>query len=187
MGRELPHPGSAPPVVCVRGPSRSGKTALSEALIRAIGGRARVGWCKRTHHELDLPHKSSGRVWAAGAAVMAVQSPDRLQLTFGPGSPSAEALIAALPPGLDLVLFETHTPEAYPTFLAESYEPAPGEHVLGRFRFETVEDVAAEWADALLTFSRWTSPAFAPAGAPRRQCRPDLDVAAGREKKVMSR
>ncbi|MCC6419911.1 MAG: molybdopterin-guanine dinucleotide biosynthesis protein MobB [Gemmataceae bacterium] len=148
-----------PLVVCVRGPSRSGKTALCEALIRALGARATIGWCKRTHHGLDLPHKSSGRVWASGAAAMAVQAADRVQVTVRPdpnAGRDADALIAALPAGLDIVLFESHSPERFPVFLAEAAEPVPDERVLGRFSLDRVEDLAPVWAESLL---RMASPA----------------------------
>lgn len=144
----MPQP---PLVVSVRGPSRSGKTALCEALAHALAGRASVGWCKRTHHGLDLPHKSSGRIWAAGMAAMAVQAGDRIQVTTRPPSgTSADTLIAALPPGLDIVLFESHTPERFPAFLAESHPPAPGERLLGRFSLDTISAFTPAWAELLL-------------------------------------
>ncbi|WP_322818225.1 molybdopterin-guanine dinucleotide biosynthesis protein MobB, partial [Tepidiforma sp.] len=51
---------AGPVVVCVRGPSRSGKTAMICGLLErlAIPG-LRVAYAKRTHHELDLPEKAS--------------------------------------------------------------------------------------------------------------------------------
>lgn len=151
-----------PLVVSVRGPSRSGKTTLCEALVRELSGRARVGWCKRTHHGLDLPHKSSGRVWTAGAAAMAVSSADRLQVTLPPvPREDAHALVAALPPGLDIVLFESHTPEPFPAFLAEEYPAPRDEQVLGRFTLDRIPDLAPGWADLLLDIS---------SAAVRRRC-----------------
>lgn len=56
---------TGPVIVGVRGPSRSGKTALVERLIaEAHTAGWKVGWVKRTHHQIDLPEKASGSVWA---------------------------------------------------------------------------------------------------------------------------
>lgn len=138
-----------PVVVCVRGPSRSGKSTVCQALIGMMRDSCHVAWIKRTHHELDLPHKSSGRIWAESPAAMVVYSPDRLQVTIPPVSPEPESLIAALPDETDLVLLETHEFEPYPALVSQLLEPAEGEQVLGRFTLETIAGQAAAFAEVV--------------------------------------
>jgi len=132
-------------VVCVRGPSRSGKTSVCERVIAALEPRGiRLAYLKRTHHELDVPEKASGRAWLRGPSAMVLRSPSRLQLTVPPGDATPGELLAVLPDGIDLVLFETHSPEPYPTVLSAALDPVEDEEVLGRWRLETVDqDVAA--------------------------------------------
>ncbi|MBA4179001.1 MAG: hypothetical protein C0506_00265 [Anaerolinea sp.] len=68
--------------MCVRGPSRSGKTSLCERLVAGlVQSGLRVAYLKRTHHVLDLPGKSSARVWANEPALMVLRATDRLQVT----------------------------------------------------------------------------------------------------------
>jgi formylmethanofuran dehydrogenase subunit E len=137
-GSLLPYVG--PAVVCVRGPSRSGKTALCERLVAAIEARGkRVAYLKRTHHALDLPDKASGRIWQRGPSAMVLRATDRLQLTLPPGARTVDSLLACFPPGIDLVLLETHTAEPFPTILSDRLLPAAGEEVIGRWALETVE------------------------------------------------
>ena len=131
-------------VVCVRGTSRSGKTSLCERLIPALSARGlRVAYIKRTHHQLDLPHKASGRVWAVEPAAMMMRADDRLQVTLPAVEHHVDALLAAVPLDVDLVLLETHTPEAFPTVLLRSLPPAEGEVVLGTWSLETIDEDAA--------------------------------------------
>ncbi|MCZ2109423.1 MAG: molybdopterin-guanine dinucleotide biosynthesis protein MobB [Dehalococcoidia bacterium] len=139
-----------PLVVCVRGPSRSGKSTLCESLVAALRGHANVAWVKRTHHELDLPEKSSGRVWAQHPAAMVLRGPDRLQLTLPPVSPEPGALVATLPVDIDLVLLETHSPEPFPSVVSTALDPEPGEDVLARFSLMTARDQAPPIAQRLL-------------------------------------
>lgn len=139
-----------PLVVCVRGPSRSGKSTLCESLVAAVGSRARVAWIKRTHHELDLPEKSSGRVWAQHPAAMVMRGPDRLQLTLPPVSPEPEALIATLTADIDLVLLETHSAEPFPAIVSTELEPERDETVIARFSLATARDQARTIAAQLL-------------------------------------
>lgn len=139
-----------PLVVCVRGPSRSGKSTLCESLVAAVGNRARVAWIKRTHHELDLPEKSSGRVWSQHPAAMVMRGPDRLQLTLPPVSPEPDALIATLPADIDLILLETHSAEPFPAIVSTELEPEPDETVLARFSLTTARDQAGTLAEQLL-------------------------------------
>ena len=81
---------------------------------------------------------------------MVVRSPDRLQLTVPPGDASPAELLAALPDGMDLVLFETHTHEPYPTILSTTLDPLDGEDVLGRWSLATVDADAAALVEPLL-------------------------------------
>ncbi len=130
-----------PPIICVRGPSGSGKTALCERLIGALGRMGeRVGYVKRTHHPLDLPHKASSRIWRSGAAAMVLRSTDRVQVTLPDGETSVEDLVALLPAGITLVLLETHEPEPYPSILSMRLSPAEGEEVIARWELECLDD-----------------------------------------------
>lgn len=134
-----------PVVVCVRGPSRSGKTAIVERLVAAFGTRdIRAGYAKRTHHLLDLPEKASGRVWSRGPAAMALAAVDRVQVTLPPSSHDAGAVLSVLPGDLELIFLETHSPEDYPTIRSVLAEPVAGEAVLGTWSLPTIdEDVLA--------------------------------------------
>ena len=68
-----------PQVICVRGPSRSGKTSICERLVAGLEQSGlRVAYLKRTHHLLDLPDKSSARIWDSGPALMMLRATDRL-------------------------------------------------------------------------------------------------------------
>ncbi|MEP7216311.1 MAG: molybdopterin-guanine dinucleotide biosynthesis protein MobB [Anaerolineaceae bacterium] len=132
-----------PVVVAVRGPSRSGKTALVERLIET--GRERgwkVAWVKRTHHQVDLPEKASGRIWTSGPEVMVLHAADRVQVTTPACAPDSSSVLARVPEGMDLVLLETHTPEAFPTILSNLLEPAEGEDVIGRFELYGNQEAA---------------------------------------------
>lgn len=133
-----------PVVVAVRGPSRSGKTALVERLVEA--GRQRgwkVAWVKRTHHQIDLPEKSSGRVWASRPEVMVLHAADRVQVTTSACAPDSLSVLARVPEGMDLILLETHTPESFPTILSSLLEPAAGEDVIGRFELYGNQEASA--------------------------------------------
>jgi formylmethanofuran dehydrogenase subunit E len=155
MGLPLLRPGGrmgatsiGPVVVCVRGPSRSGKTTMVRGLVERLSPDGlRIGYAKRTHHALDLPEKASGRVWAAAPAAMVIEAPDRVQLTFAPGDGSAAGLVRRLPTEIDLVLLETHSPEPYPTLRSELLGPAPGEETIGTWSLSEV-DAALDRAEA---------------------------------------
>jgi formylmethanofuran dehydrogenase subunit E len=134
---------SGPVVLCVRGPSRSGKTALIERLVAGLEPDIGVAYLKRSHHLLDLPGKASARVWQQGPSAMVLRAADRVQVTLPPGEGTAQELIAQLPLEIDLALLETHTAEDFPTLLADEAEPADGERVIGRWGLETLTDDAA--------------------------------------------
>lgn len=138
-----------PVVIGVRGPSRSGKTALVERLVAALEPDTSVAYLKRSHHHLDLPEKASGRVWGQGPSAMVLRAVDRVQATFAPGDGTPADLLARLPVDIDLALLETHTAEAYPAFLAADATPAEGEVVLGRWALDTLEADAERAASVL--------------------------------------
>jgi molybdopterin-guanine dinucleotide biosynthesis protein B len=125
-------------VVGVVGRSGSGKTSLLEQLVPSVGSRGLlVGAVKHTSHgfEADRPGKDSHRLYASGAAAVALIS--RAQLaTFtrlGDGSAPEVSLAAALrslPAALDVVLVEGFSWEPIPRFVLvpESESPIP-EHL----------------------------------------------------------
>ncbi len=123
-----------PHLFAVRGPSRSGKTATCERLVSGLSVNGiRVAWIKRTHHCVDLPGKSSDRVWAAAPAATILRSDDRLIVTLPPGSSEPSEMLASLPDDLDVVLLETHEPVAFPTLLSNFETPGEHEEVIGRW------------------------------------------------------
>jgi len=154
MFHQLRGTAMAPVIVGVRGPSRSGKTALIERLIPLLGRRGcRVAYVKRTHHRLDLPEKASGRIWAVEPAAMVLHAVDRLQITVTGGERSVEQLVAHVPMDVDVVLLETHSPERLPTILSRMLEQEPGEAVIGRWSLGSIDDeapVLAALIEALL-------------------------------------
>lgn len=140
-----------PQVVCVRGPSRSGKTTMCQLLIGALAERGvKAAYLKRTHHLLDLPEKSSGRIWANGPAAMVLRATDRLQVTLPPGDGTAADLLAHVPGAADIVLLETHEPEPYPTILSRLLDPTQAAPVIGSWDIETIEAAAASFVPSLL-------------------------------------
>ncbi len=125
---------TGPVVIGVRGPSRSGKTALCERLITALSSYGlRTGWVKRTHHLVDSPGKASDRVWKTGPAATALRASDRLQVTLPPGSTCPDDIIKSMPADLDVVLVETHERVDYPTILSDLLDAAAEEKVIGRW------------------------------------------------------
>lgn len=125
-------PVTGPVVIGVRGPTRSGKTAMCERLIAALSVHdLRVGWVKRTHHEVDTPGKASDRIWSVRPAATALRAADRLQVTVPPGTADPADIFAALPPDLDVILLETHEAVDYPVVLSTRLAPDAGEVVLG--------------------------------------------------------
>jgi len=82
---------------------------------------------------------------------MVLRSPGRLQVSLPPGDATPADLLAVLPDGIDLALFETHSPEPFPTILASALEPVPGENVLGRWTLATVDRDSAALVEPLLS------------------------------------
>lgn len=124
---------------------------MCQLIIAALRGRGvNVAYLKRTHHLLDLPEKSSGRIWSHGPAAMVLRATDRLQVTLPPGEGLAAGLLAHVPASVDLVLLETHEPEPYPTILSRLLEPVPAAPLLGRWGLESIESDAAAAIQELL-------------------------------------
>ncbi len=136
-----------PQIICVRGPSRSGKTSMCERLVSSLGQTGlRVAYLKRTHHLLDLPNKSSDRVWQRAPAMMVVRATDRLQVTLDAGAGTASDLLQQIPVDIDVVLLETHEPEPYPTILSAELPPAAEENVIARWGLSEIDDAALRLA-----------------------------------------
>lgn len=147
----VPIPLTGPVVIAVRGPSRSGKTAMCERLVRSLSGEGlRVGWIKRTHHSVDTPGKASDRIWHAGPAVSALRADDRMVVTLEPGSTEPAEMLKRLPADLDVVLIETHEPVDYPTILSESLLPENDERVIARWELFSEDAAVSEVLPAIL-------------------------------------
>ena len=74
--------------MAVRGPSRSGKTTLCERLVAELSELGlHVAWLKRTHH-VDIPGKSSDRVWQTRPAATMLRATDRVVVTLRPATVS---------------------------------------------------------------------------------------------------
>ena len=129
-----------PQVICVRGPSRSGKTSICERLVAGLEQSGlRVAYLKRTHHLLDLPDKSSARIWDSGPALMMLRATDRLQLTRDAGNGTLAELLQDVTPEIDVVLLETHEPEPYPTILSDELRAVDEEVVIGSWNLPTID------------------------------------------------
>ena len=114
MSTPLPqdHPTPPPPLLGFCGASGSGKTTLVSRVIAELAGRGyAVGAIKHHGHRQPLEpadrHKDSGRLFAAGAARVALAHAGGLMLTAGPGDAEGPVQIARrFMSGLDLVLVE---------------------------------------------------------------------------------
>jgi formylmethanofuran dehydrogenase subunit E len=119
-------------VVCLRGPSGAGKTALAEQLLPLLAAQGlRCGYLKRAHHRLDVAGKDSDRLARAGAAAVLVHDATGTALFRQPVA-DLKALLRLLPPDLDLVLLETFRPERFPVVLCGGVAAVDGETVLAR-------------------------------------------------------
>lgn len=114
MSTPLPqdHPTPSPPLFGFCGASDSGKTTLVSRVIAELAGRGyAVGAIKHHGHRGPLEpadrHKDSGRLFAAGAARVALAHAGGLMLTAGPQDAEDPVQIARrFMSGLDLVLVE---------------------------------------------------------------------------------
>jgi molybdopterin-guanine dinucleotide biosynthesis protein B len=108
-----------PCVIGVVGASGAGKTTLLERLLPALRAQGlAVAAVKHASHgfEADRPGKDSQRLYEAGADAVALVSAAQVA-TFArprPGGPRLHDALAALPPGLDLVLVEGFSWEPVP-------------------------------------------------------------------------
>ncbi len=98
------------PIIGVIGRSGSGKTTLTVKVIKELVGRGyKVGAIKHTRHEIDIdqPGKDSMLMKEAGAAAVAIASPDRVALHLPTDEEfSPEDVVARLFPEVDVALVE---------------------------------------------------------------------------------
>ncbi|MTV82163.1 cyclic pyranopterin monophosphate synthase MoaC [Lactobacillus sp. CRM56-3] len=101
----------------VIGYKKSGKTAVMEALIKALSGRFRVDAIKHDAHHaaMDVSHTDSDRFAKAGAQSVVLQSEQGLFYHRTSNGPVAAADIADwLPDQQDILLIEGFKPDPYP-------------------------------------------------------------------------
>ncbi len=109
------------PVLCIVGPSRSGKTTLMEALIKELSSRGyRVATIKHSHHtvELDQPGKDSWRHRQAGAILSIFASPRSVAVFSDLEQElTLEELCVRFIHQADIVLVEGYKSTSYPKLL----------------------------------------------------------------------
>ena len=147
-----------PPIVCICGCKKSGKTLLVTRLVRYLSdlGLA-VGTIKHDGHDFDLDREGtdSWRHRAAGARASAVFSSKRWAL-FRDGEPALGTILASMA-DMDLILVEGLKGSAWPKIVVygEGERPEAEEPILAvvsrepvelpypRFRPDEVEAIAA--------------------------------------------
>lgn len=147
-----------PPIVCICGCKKSGKTLLVTRLVRYLSdlGLA-VGTIKHDGHDFDLDREGtdSWRHRAAGARASAVFSSKRWAL-FRDGEPALGTILASMA-DMDLILVEGLKGSAWPKIVVygEGERPEAAEPILAvvsrepvelpypRFRPDEVEAIAA--------------------------------------------
>lgn len=109
------------PVLCVIGPSESGKTRLIEHLVSALSNRGyRLGTAKHAAHgfEIDRPGTDSERLSRSGASMVALVSPGGAAVLFPnlevDDLESLDAILAHQPYPVDLVLAEGFSHSRFP-------------------------------------------------------------------------
>ncbi len=107
----------AVPVISVVGWANSGKTTFLEKLVTELKERGfRVGIIK--HHrgpfEIDKPGKDTWRMARAGAVCTAIAGPGKVGLVLETEEDMRPGEIAALMPGMDIVITEGYKQECLP-------------------------------------------------------------------------
>jgi len=152
--------GTAPVVIGIVGRSGSGKTSLLERLIASLEARGvAVGAAKHSSHGFlaDRPGKDSHRLYEAGAQAVALLSVEQVaSFVRRAGPPSIGAALAALPPGLDLVLAEGFSWEPIPRVVVRGPGRRPKPDDLARGEVIATAEVRAYPADGPALFD----PAF---------------------------
>ena len=106
-----------PPVICIVGSSRTGKTVLLEKLIPELNRRGfRVGTIKHNHHdfEMDRPGKDSWRHKHAGAAVTVISSPYKIGVVMDVDRDHSLEELARFMGNVDIILAEGYKGENMP-------------------------------------------------------------------------
>lgn len=106
------------PVISVVGWANSGKTTFLEKLVTELKQRGfKVGVIKHHHHgtfEIDQPGKDTWRMARAGAVCTAVSGPGKVGLVLETETEMRPGEIAALMPGVDIVITEGYKRECFP-------------------------------------------------------------------------
>ena len=108
---------TAVPILSVVGWSGTGKTTFLEKLVARLKDSGyRVGFIK--HHrgpfDIDRPGKDTWRLAGAGAACTAIAGPGKVGLVLQVEGEMSPADIAALMPGMDLIITEGYKREGLP-------------------------------------------------------------------------
>lgn len=105
------------PVISVVGWSNSGKTTILEKLVAELKTRGvKVGVIKHHHgpFEIDRPGKDTWRLFQAGADCTAIAGSGKVGLVIRSDGEMPPGDIAALMPGVDLVITEGYKGGTYP-------------------------------------------------------------------------
>ena len=105
------------PVISVVGWSNSGKTTFLEQLVTELKARGiKVGIIKHHHGpvEIDRPGKDTWRLFQAGAEYTAIAGLGKIGLVIRSEEEMTCGAIAALMPGVDLIIAEGYKNSSYP-------------------------------------------------------------------------
>ena len=118
MKAKAEKPSGRPPLICIVGRSRSGKTTLIEKLIPLLQVRGyRVGTIKHHAHpdfDFDIPGKDSWRHANAGSEYVIIAAPGKIgSVEHTDGDPALDELAGRMD-DIDLILAEGYHWEAKP-------------------------------------------------------------------------